>query len=299
MRNITTTILIFCLCFNGFGQDYKTKYLDLFKKKDNDKEILDYLKKWEKAQPDNAELYVAYFNYYFNKSRNEVIHLETQSGPEKNLILKDTTGKTAGFIYGGYLYNDSLFNLGQHYIDEGIKKNPKRLDLYFGKVYSLGEIGQYDKYQIELLMVIDLSSKINYDWLWSDDKKIEDSKNHFKGVIQSYCNELFSLNPPKYNIIAAISQKMIYYFPQEIEFYSNIGSCYATQGDYKKGLEYFNKAFNLNSKDVIVINNLAYSYEQLKDYENAIKFYNLVIIYGNNDDKKYAKQAVDELSKKK
>jgi tetratricopeptide (TPR) repeat protein len=299
MKNLTITILILSFCFNGFGQDYKAKYLELSIKKDNDKEILDYLKIWENAQPNNAELYVAYFNYYFNKSRSEILHLETHSGPGENVILKDSTGKTAGFIYSGYQYNDSLFNLGQHYVDEGIKRNPRRLDLYFGKVYSWGEIGRFDKYQAELLKVIDLSARINYNWLWSDDKIIEDSKNHFKGVIQSYCNELFNLNPPKFDVIKAISQKMIFYFPQDIEYYSNIGSCYAMQGDYKKGLEYFKKAFSLNSKDIIVLNNLAYSYEQLKDYVNAIKFYNLVIKYGNDDDKKYAKQAVDELSKKK
>jgi tetratricopeptide (TPR) repeat protein len=273
MKKKALFILILSLPLFGFTQDFKEKFIELFKQKNNEKEILEHLQKWENAQPNNAELYVAYFNFYFFKSRQELLHLDKQPGQGENLILKDSTGKTAGYIYSGYQYNDSLFQLGQHYINEGIKRNPKRLDLYFGKIHTLGAIGQYDQYLSELLKVIDLAVKTKYDWLWTDDKEFEDSKNHFKGVIQSYCNELFDLDPPQFKIIIPISEKMISYFPQDVENYSNIGSCYARQGDFKKGLEYFNKAIKLNPKDLIVLNNLAYSYEQLREYENAILYY--------------------------
>lgn len=299
MRKFTIFVLLISVVFIGFGQDFKTKYLELSKQKDNDKEILKYLQSWRNAQPNSAELYVAYFNYYFNKSRSEVLHLERQPGAGENLTLKDSTGKTAGFIYGGYQYNDSLFNLGQHYADEGIKRNPKRLDLYFGKIFTLGAIGQYDKYLSEILMVIDLSVKTNYNWIYTDDKKLDNPKDYFKGTIQGYCNELFNLNPPQFKVIKAISEKMILYFPQDVEYYSNIGSCYAMQSDYKKGLDYYLKASKINPKDVIVLNNLAYSYEQLKDFNNAILYYDLVGKYGNADDKNYAKGKIDELKKKK
>jgi tetratricopeptide (TPR) repeat protein len=299
MKKFTTIILVSCFISQGFGQDYKAKYIKLSNQKDNDKEVLSYLKEWEKAQPNNAELYVAYFNYYFNKSRSEIIHLETQPGPGENLSLKDSTGKTAGFIYGGYQYNDSLFLLGQRYVNEGIKRNPKRLDLYFGKIYTLGAVGKYDEYLKELLKVIDLSIKSNYNWIYTDDKKLDNPKEFFKGIIQGYCNELFNLNPPRFELIKSISQKMITYFPQDVEYYSNIGSCYAMQKDYKKGLEYFLKANKLNPKDVIVLNNIAYSYEQMKDNNNAITYYDLIGKYGNEYDKKFSKQKIDELNSKK
>ena len=202
-------------------------------------------------------------------------------------------------MYDGYQYNDSLFNLGQFYVSEGIKRNPKRLDMYFGKIYSLGAIGQYDKYLSELLKVIDLSVKSNYEWLWTDDKKLDNPKDFFKGTIQSYCYELFSMNPPKFDVIKSISERMILYFPQEVEYYSNIGSCYAMQNDIKKGLSYFLKAISLNPKDVIVLNNLAYSYEQLKDNNSAIKYYELVIKYGDEQQQTHAKSSIEALKKNK
>lgn len=298
MRTILTIFLIVFTILCGQGQNYYKQFIRLNEQKAKDSDIIELLEKWEKAEPNCAELYVSYFNYYFNKSKKEIVHLERKPGSGENIPFQDSTGKTVGYIYAGFQYNDSLFQLGQKYVNIGLQKNPKRLDMYFGKLYTLRVAGFYDKFTEELKKVIDIAVKTNFDWLWSEDKKLEDSKNFFKETIQQYCNELFSMQPPLFDVIIEISNKMISHFPNDIEYYSNIGSCYAMQGKFKKGIDFFEKAIKINTKDIIVLNNLAYSFEQIKDYPNAIRYYKMVGEYGNNQDKVFADKKIKELSNK-
>ena len=54
----------------GIAQNYQTE----FKKFLQDNDTINQLKvltKWEKAEPNNAELFTSYFNYYIKKSKKE------------------------------------------------------------------------------------------------------------------------------------------------------------------------------------------------------------------------------------
>ena len=55
--------------------------------------------------------------------------------------------------------------------------------------------------------------------------------------------------------------------------YGSLGYMYAYSGNLKKALEYNLEGYEYNSKNDIIIDNLAYTYLKLEDYENAEKYY--------------------------
>lgn len=69
----------------AYGKDYKDEFLKYFHQKDDTKQ-LEVLTQWEKKAPKDVELFIAYFNYYINKSMGEVM-VETN---EKPVVGKDT-----------------------------------------------------------------------------------------------------------------------------------------------------------------------------------------------------------------
>ncbi len=56
--------------------------------------------------------------------------------------------------------------------------------------------------------------------------------------------------------------------------YGSLGCMYIHNGNLDKALEYNLKAYEYNSDDAIILDNLSFTYLKLKDYENAEKYYN-------------------------
>src|SRR5580765_5015754 len=96
-----------CLCLVSsfsFSQNFQTQFKDLFEKKDTlGQEKL--LKQWEAAAPEDAELFIAYLNFYSRKSMREIVELNSKKKDGDYLELTDSTGKTVATI-GSDIYYD-------------------------------------------------------------------------------------------------------------------------------------------------------------------------------------------------
>ena len=148
-----------CLYLQAFSQDYK----DRFKSIQNDTAAQSkLLTEWNNTQPDDPELYVAYFNFHVKKSMRELVNLErTQHGDKSLQITDPKTGKVVAYMNDGVTYDKNLVEKGFHYINIGIEKFPSRLDMRFGKIYMFGKIYDYQKFTQELIAAIDYSQKID------------------------------------------------------------------------------------------------------------------------------------------
>ena len=293
---ITLAILLIILTSSTFAQDYKFDY-DKLCQEDKRAELLPLLKEWEQNKPDDPELYVAYFNYYFQESKQEVIQLSDTPGQGDNLKLTDSLGNESGYMYGKILYQDSLFNLGIEYVDKGLSKHPRRLDMYFGKIYVLREKGNIKEYVSEIIKVIELHKNKKSNWLWSNNEPVEDGDDLFKGSIQSYCYALFNLEETYIKGIEMISKKMMLLYPNDVENYSNLGVCKLINKEYKEALETFLQAKEINPTDTIVLANIAYAYMQLNEKENSLSYYKKVSDLGNEQEKAFANQQIKLLEK--
>jgi len=290
---IFLTLLLFAS--TSFGQTNYEKFKKYFQDKDTTK-AKQLLTSWEKANLNDPELYTSAFNYYFSRSKQEIISLErTQKGSE-SLALTDSTGKEAGFLNSNVGFNSDYLKKAFYYVDKGIEKFPNRLDIRFGKCFVLGKLEDYKKFTTEIINTVEYSNKIKCNWLWTESKKLDDAENFMLGSIQSYLKQLYDTeNDGLLENIKQIGDLTIKYYPNCVEVLSTTSVAYMLTKNYDKAIEYLKQAEKVNPKDFIVLANIAEGYKRKGDKENAIKYCELVIKYGDEQAKQQAKETIKKL----
>lgn len=298
MKNINLILLILIIGTNAFSQNY----FENFKKYQASGDTLkqkELLEKWKQEKPNDSELYTSLFNYYFQKSRNEVLLLASGTPPkgQEYIELKDSTNKVAGFISSKIDYEKSNLKLAFESIDKGIKLYPNRLDMRFGKIYVLGQIKDWRNFTDEIIETVNYSSKNNNDWTWTLNERKKDGKDFFLGSLQNYQMQLYNaMDDELLKNMREIAQAVLKYYPNHIESLSNLSITYLVEKKYDTALVLLKKAEEINPKDFIVLNNIAYCYKEMDDKDLAIEYYEKVIKYG---DKRAIEQAKNEIEKLK
>ena len=86
MKKISIVFLILIIGTNAFSQNY----FESFKKYQASGDTLkqkELLEKWEQEKPNDSELYTSLFNYFFQKSKNEVLLLASGTPAERTRVL--------------------------------------------------------------------------------------------------------------------------------------------------------------------------------------------------------------------
>jgi tetratricopeptide (TPR) repeat protein len=285
------------------AQSFKEQFNEAVSKKDTALQRK-ALEKWEKYETGNAELYVAYFNYFALLSRQEIIRLDNEGKGKDSYVLEptkqdSTKPKKLVYLYGDTYYDIELLNRGIDSISKGIEKYPARLDMRFGKIYMNGQIERYEKFTIEIIKTINYSVVIKNQWLWGDNVPLEEGKNFMLNAIQDYQVKLYNTeNDSLLNNMKRIAEAVLKHYPDHLESLSNLAIVYTLKNEHDKAIETLLKAEKLNPKDCIVLGNIAETYKRKGDHANAQKYYELIIIYGDEPQKAYAKQQIEELKKK-
>lgn len=301
-RQIRFILFGLTLLFNKVnGQTFKQQFNDLVSKKDTTGQQ-QLLEKWEMTDGNDPELFVAYFNYFVIKSKNEIITLgQNPKGKDVLQIMdQDTTKKEpVAFMYGDINYNPDLLSKGFNWINKGIEKHPNRLDMRFGKIYMFGQIEDYENFTKEIIKTIDYSATNKNKWTWADSKPLDDPKEFMLSSIQNYQLQLYNTeNDDLLDNMKRIAETVLKYYPDHIESLSNLSIVYMIQKQYDNALEPLLKAEKINPKDYIVLSNIAQAYKLKGDTKNAIKYYELTLKHGDEQAKKYAQGQIDELKKK-
>ena len=282
------------------AQTFKKQFGDAFSKKDTalQRQVLE---KWEKENNNDAELYTAYYNYYVSKSKNSFIALGANPQGEKyyELTNTDTSKKEKIFLYENKTYNSEMLIQAFKYINTGIEKFPTRLDMRFGKIYLLGQIENYALFTQDIIETIHYSDKIKNNWIWTDNKPVEDPKKFMLGGIQEYILQLYDTeNDSLLTNMKIISETVLMYYPDNVESLSDLSIVYLLQNNYDAALVELLKAEKISPKDAIVLNNIAHAYKLKGDKSNSIKYYEMVVKYGDEDSKHYAQDQIKQLKKK-
>jgi tetratricopeptide (TPR) repeat protein len=258
---------------------------------------LTLLGKWQKATPNDPEMYVAYYNLYAKEGLKEVLSLTTKEPAGQAFQLTDKNGKTAGYLNSGGAHNYAYFDKGFKYIDTAITKFPTRLDMRFGKAYVLGRIGDFNNFTREIIKAIDYGEAINQKWLWSNGKPLEEATKFMLSTVQSYVVQLYNAGDNNANHIKAIAETVLKYYPDQVESLSNLSISYMIKKDYAGAINPLLKAEKVNPQDYIVLNNIAFCYSNMGDKTNAIKYYELAAKYGDEEAKKQAQEKLSQLRK--
>jgi len=302
MKQIITSILLFTFVFNSSkAQIFKQQFSELFSKNDTaaQKQLLE---KWQRTDANDPELFVAYYNYYVVKSKKEMVSIgqNPKGGSVFQILDQDTSKKEpVGYIFGDVYYSPELLSKGFDWINRGIEKFPNRLDMRFGKTYMFGQIEDYENFTKEIIKTIDYSVINQNQWVWSENKTVDDPKKKMLQSIQSYQIQLYNTgNDSLLNNMKRIAETVLKHYPDHIESLSNLSIVFMLQNKYDDALAELAKAEKINPKDYIVLNNIAHAYKLKGDIKKAIEYYELLLLHGGDRAKQFAVDQIEELKKK-
>lgn len=296
-----TTFSILALIFiviSGYSQDYKAQFDKYLQDGDTTKQR-ELLTLWESKDPKNPELFTSYFNYYFFKSREEILTMSTNQHNGTSLELKDSLGKVAGFLGSEIVYNTELMQKALDKIDQGITLYPNRLDMRLGKIYAMSQTNNWESFTNEIIRAIQYSGVNNNQWTWTFNEKREDGKEILLGSIQDYQLNLYETQDNNLlKNMRSIAKEVLKIYPNHIESLSNISITYLLTGEYDKGIEVLMHAEKIVPNDPIVLSNIAHGYKLKGDFSNSIKYYQKMLQLNDPQVVEFAKQQIEELKKR-
>jgi len=293
-RNLPAFILLI-IASQSFAQGYKADFEKVFEEKDTAAQR-QLLHKWQQTTPNDAELFIAWFNYYFFASQMEMVQLTTTAGKSAMFEIKDSAGiETVGYMGEHVEYDRILLKKAFQCIDSGISVWPVRLDMRFGKIYALGQLENYEAFTREIIKTIEVAGKIKNQWVWTAHQKLDDPEQFMLSNIQHYVVQLYNVGNDQLGRMRRIAQAVLKYYPKHVESLSNLAITYGLQGDYDKALDALLKAEKILPQDAIVLNNIATMYERKGDKPNAIRYFELTAKHGNQNAKDEATKKLKEL----
>ncbi len=297
MKKNIAIIIALISSIQFFGQDFRTEFLENIETNDTIKQI-EILKKWEIISPNDPELFVSYFNYHFLKGKKEVVSLSTKEPNGEGLVLKDSLNQTAGYFGSEIYFDKSEIQKGIDKIDIGIKSFPNRLDMRYGKIYTLGQIEDWDKFTSEIIKTIEYSKINNNHWTWTNNETVEDSENFFLTGLQDYQMQLYDSGNDELLVnMRNIADSILKIYPNHIPSLSNISITYLLTGEFDRAIETLLKAEKIDESDYIILANIAHGYKLKGENVKAIEYYEKTIKFGDEQTKEFARKQINDLKK--
>jgi tetratricopeptide (TPR) repeat protein len=277
------------------GQSNYGKFKALFKKNDSVKlNIL--LNEWKSTGKNDPELYTSCINYYFKKSKQEIVSLGRKPNGNPGLTFTDSTGLVAGYVNFSPDYNSSFLDSAFLYANQGIVLFPSRLDIRFGKIFMLGEINDYDHFTKEVIQVLEYSQTIRNEWLWTENKRPDRPENFMLSTVQAYLQQMYETEDDRLlENMKKIGEKALTYYPNDIEILSTTAVANLLTGNYDKAIGYLKRAEKIDPKDFIVLNNIAKAYDMKGDKAESVHYYELTEKYGDEEAKSHARKEINKI----
>ena len=258
---IVSSVLTLLPCLGQSSVNYLQYYLTLVSRVGVDGVGVEtLLDKWYASDSTDVNQMVARFNYFYKKnSRDSVVVKESRTylGQEPILSLKDSTGRVMNY-FNETVFDDQMFGKCLTAIDGAIALKDTRIDLREQKVDALIN---YEKENPDMTLEC-LKSLIDYNFTakpkWVDLEGNEEAADYFDQSIQNYCFALSKIaSPSSYEAFRIISEKMLKYEPQNVNFIDNMGA-YAVlvKKNDKQALKMFKKALKIKPDDSTALQNV-------------------------------------------
>ena len=273
-RNLFFLIISFLFCLSTYGQSFKQDFLTALEAKKMEK-AEEILKAWDFDDSNDPELYIAYFNFYTVKSQNAV----------------------GSSIISAAKFDKTFSRKALDFITEGIERFPTRFDMRIAKIYMLGELKDFTLYTNEIVKLIEQSKIIDNNWKSENFRLLDRPVEIFYGSVQDFQEKLFTENNAAlYKDIIRISNEIIKINPKHTQSYLNISTIYITQKEYDKSLDALKKALDLDSKNSVILYNMAYVYNIKGDKGNAKKHFELTVANTKDNEESLKEAAQKQLN---
>lgn len=230
------------------------------------------LSQWEVAKPEDADLKLAYFNFY----------------KQRYLLEPDSLVKEA-------LLTDAFFH-----IDQGIAQFPSRLDLPLSKISLLWDLGRYADYKQTILTVLEHNDGIKDKWLWKNNRELVNSTDFLLQYVDNYVVQLYNLGEESVHpYMDELANRVLKSYPQHVPSLSNLAITAMYHQDYQRAVDYLSKALSIENTNTSVLSNLAYAHSQIGNTETAISYYEQAAKYGDSETKDHVRQQLEKLRNQK
>lgn len=274
MKRLALLLIPAAAIFSTMATDFKTEFndnlsLSLYHQADS------ILSIWETAKPNDPELYAARYNYLLNSSRQSTLVLSNEIPDGEALILSDSTGNTAGAIYGKSTWNDSLLDLAFNEIDRGIAAFPDRIDFRLGKAAGAELSEKWDTVFTTFNSLLDRSLQNGLAWHGEDNAPLDSlAQETLVDASLRYIGDLLEQkSAPTDSMAIILSKKAVELMPDEYKIVNLAGAVHYGARITDKAVQYFLRAKDLNPDDPMAIGNLAYIYYRNGDNDKAIELY--------------------------
>lgn len=300
MNTLPASYWLTCVCLiivtPVFTQDYKSEFATSRENGDTLNQRL-VLAKWETATPKDAELFTAYFNYYFLKAQREVISLNQSEPQGESLSIRDSSGNTVGFIGSTTIYDKNIIERALAKIDEGIGLYPDRLDMRFGKIYVLGATENWQRFTDEIVSTIQYSGRNNNNWTWTGNHQQPQGKSFFLRSLQDYQLQLYNTGVDSLLLnMRTIASEVLRLYPGHLESLSNLSITYLLNNEYDAAIDILLKAEHLAPHDPVILGNIAEAYKRKGEKKKAVAYFRKTIKWGDEQSIAYSEEQIKELS---
>lgn len=295
MKKKSVLLFIICLLTNYFFAETNTeKFWNLWK--NNAEEAKSFLDEWQKKNKKDPELYICYFNMYITQASKEQMYVESFLPENFNGQYMEGQNENGDkiYIYSVMEYDTELCNKAFDYIDIGLKYNPKRLDMHFGKAQLYFMLTDYAKQAEVIKKVFELNKKYKDSWLWTNNELISSVGVGFEESIHEYILKWYNTkNSSTYPLMKEIALLYVEQYPSDVIAYNDVGISAMFMNDLQTAKEYFTRGYELDSSDMLLLGNLARVCYNLGEKDIAKKYYEKMATSGNAEDIEYAKQILN------
>lgn len=288
MKKLFLSILWFSiLLINAFGFNKQNQVISGLRSGDYENVKL-LIQEWEKENPTDPDLMTGWFNYYLNRKAES-----------KSIVGYMKNGQYG--MYSKTIYDDTDLKTAISYLDKGLKTNPYRMDIYFGKINSLLLAEKYPEAADALIDFLKVYKKNKKDWYWANNTTFSENKWNVEdtvlGALNDYC-QLFDFYTDRDSAKKALDQ-ILKMFPKNVVFLNYLSYYHSSAKEYEKANEVLFSAYKIDPDDYIIVGNIAANYEDMENYNEAEKWYKIMSQIDNPKAKTYASEALDRIKKDK
>ena len=217
------------------------------------------LNKWEATWPEDAQLWVARFNFCFTRCQSSrVVELpqDRYLGQPPLLPMTDSLGVKHNY-FEVIDYDDDLFADANSAIGQAISIKPWRLDYRMVKIDALMAY-EKDKPEMtfqELKALVDKQYKEKP--VWEHEGMSGITEEQFRAFMQDYCVALFRLgSETSAQVFKDFSEYLLKYCKDEPLYVNNLGSYYLVRKEYKKARKYYEQVLKKHPDDMTALQNM-------------------------------------------
>lgn len=297
MKKLITAIAAALFCFSAFAVDYTQDFNNLIME-GNYEEGKALIEKWEKEDPKNFEINIAWFNYYL--------------GVRAESFMKMGQMKDGRYgIYSETVFNDEDFAVAQSWLVKALKVNNKRLDVHFGRISSCLKAEKYEEASKAIVEMITASKKVKNQWYWTGNTPIyellETSKENwtqagtemlFSGLNDYVSEFLYSYSDEISPYFKAVVDAEVKNYPEHTWGLNHAARYYRLAGDLNEAIKLLEKACKLDPEDYVIYGNLGLAYEEAGRFADARKVYVDMCSWEDEDAKAWAEESIMLLDEK-